>query len=59
LLLAGQSGGELVGVLEPPAKQRLAVGGPRPRCCCGGAELGRPGRRGLDELPEAVVDEGE
>jgi hypothetical protein len=29
LLLAGQGGGQLVGVLERPANQRLAVGGSR------------------------------
>ena len=56
LLLSGEGGCELVGVLERPAKQRLAVGGPRPRCCRGGAELGRPGRSRPDQLLEAGQD---
>jgi hypothetical protein len=48
LLLAGHCGRELVSVVERPANQRLAVGGPRPRCGRGGAQLGHPGRSSLD-----------
>src|SRR5215217_2292680 len=56
LLLAGHCGRELVSVVERPANQRPAVGGPRPRGSRGGAQLGHPGRSALDQLLKAGQD---